>query len=302
MFCKSCGAFQQDGTIFCTLCNAELASPEEIQAKETAVAEEGDFVALVYQHGSSSTVNNGMLLFTVGSIATFLLGMPFAGSTPYAAMTIFFYFIFAGLFTALPIVAGWRIYSTSKAAINPDGILSALTIIKAIFMVLVVFMFIFTTILGIIAIISLFGSVLAFLLLAVVVGIFILFIKFYFFALFKMINCARAGIRYGFVDEIKGTGSFSVLSYIAIGYMILDSLFGLLFVAANTGFSSLTSAFLVGFMSGLTGEPVAYVDTGVLDFFANITAIVSSIGAILLLIALRKFAAAVKRGYKDANI
>jgi len=214
MQCDYCGNLQPPNVQFCADCGAELISPEQLALLEQADSS-GDFAQRIHKHGSSTLFWVGCIMYTIGGVLGILTTLSFAT-------------IISMWFVIVPVIAVWKIYTTSTGKAPIEGILSSLKMFKVITMIPVVFLWIAVAIIAIAAVAFIFIEPVVFVAFAVAILILLAYIKFYYFALFKIINSIRSGIATGHVARIEGTGAFTVLSFIIIGLGLLGNILGLL--------------------------------------------------------------------------
>jgi len=177
----------------------------------------------------------GCILYTVGSALATLFSFSVAG---------IYSFVFVALSTAvvaLPVIGVWKIYRASINRQATDGILGALTLFKISAIITIVLISI-ALLLGLVLVVSIrseFDAVdhaiasglgmffMTFLVMVMVVGVvmFILAIPLYFIPLFRILKSIREGIAHNAVDNLRGVGVFTVVSFILLGFAILGSLF-----------------------------------------------------------------------------
>ena len=286
MLCKTCGSIQAQDAQFCTHCGAEIAKPQE---ESQAVADsENPFVARLHQYGSNQLFLAGCILYTFGAVVSQILTFSF------------FNFIVLGL-GALPIIGVWVVYNACNKPKVPEATLTAMTLFRVRTIIALVGIGIFTAGAGLgvagtgIAILftsgaTRLGVVIAFVASVFALVILILIIRFYFVALLQVIKSIKEGIQTGYVREIRGAGSFVVLSYIGLGIGIASSLFFLAF----GGFLNLFVTEVIyelTFYMGSEVEELAYLLNDI--SFGRLTYLISlasSVGQIFLITMLSRFA------------
>jgi len=265
-------------------------SPEEAQVLETSLASDsGGFLSIIYKHFGSQFFFTGYVFFAIGSLLSIALSFAELGTglpTVYLGVSIFFLVIISA-FSVVPIIGLWKIYNAcNKQDDNSvEGILGGLTLLKIIVMVLNVLMWIITVLFGIAAIVMLFSSVVEFIALAMVTVFMLLIIKFYFFAFFRIVYSVRRGIQTGKLDKVEGAGSYTILSFIAIA-------FGLLVSVISMVSGPLDDVYRDGIGSEFDEFFAALAPAGF--SFAMVSSLLSSVGLVLLIIVLRKFAAEIR--------
>jgi len=298
MICKFCGSIQQQDAQFCSGCGAELVKPV---TENTAVSEDGNkFVERMHQYGSSTLFFVGCILFTAGTA----LGL---------VTSLRFFNFFSPIFIAwsvLPVIGVWIIYS---ASINPqpqERTLTALTIFKVITMIMIVLTCIGFGLAGLGGLIGLIASVASgeafiivtvFIVLAITIAIAALYLRFYLIALNRVITSIRDGIYTGYSREIRGAGSFTVWSYVIIGFSILGSLLSFALFGLGGFMDEFINYFNQGFAEGFYESAGIVPDFDLASFMppfgmlSLLVSLASSVGMILLIATLGRFAESLKR-------
>ena len=295
MFCKNCGVRQTSNSQFCSNCNTELVKPiaQSNPATDTSntFVETNAFVERIHKYGASSTFFMGAILYTVGSILSLLLSFSFAN-------------IFSIALLALPIVGVWMVYNASTKPKVPEATLTALTLFKVATIIGLVS---FAIGLGIIIIAAIIIAVIIAIgntyapVLSIVLGVlvitgatFALCIAFYYVALLRVFKSIRNGILDNTCRKIRGVTSFSILSYIGIGLGILTNI-------ALFGSRNHVNNFIHDIILGLNLGPEFYDVIDIVEDMAIISpasvllSLASSIGMLMLIFTLNKFANSIRR-------
>ena len=283
MSCKNCGSVQAKNAPFCASCGAELIKPES--SESLTIDNTNGFAKRLCRYGSSQMFLNGCILYTTGALLGFLLVF-----TPGSIITL--------PFLALPIIGIWKIYHASIKAENVTGFLSGITLLRIITIILLVFL---SIMLGLVAITFLIGLVeslaagdtfffFGFLVLGgIFTVIFWAFIRFYFVALLRAFKSIREGLMQKTTDEIRGVGSFVVISYIILGIFILGNLYVLYSPdALNTAMQE--SLMLMDFGTEIMLESLPQI-----TFMSTLLQLVSSVGMLFIIRVFHKFAISVRK-------
>ncbi|MCL2203348.1 MAG: hypothetical protein FWB88_05365 [Defluviitaleaceae bacterium] len=254
------------------------------------------FLQRLHSHGSSGTFLIGSVLFSAGTLLPILLNFSV-------------FAIFSLALAVLPVIGVWLLYSASKTPKVPEGSLPGFTLFKVAAVIGLVF---FCIALGITVIVMLlvlaggafltdmFGGggeiiLLMLFIFAIVIALFILWLRFYYVALLRVLKSIREGILYGNCNEIRGVGSFTILSFISIGFGLLGDLSSL---AMRT--------FIDGFLGEIQREILREVPPELRGFVSDLLpfggfnplpillSIAGGVGLIMLLVVLRNFANEVK--------
>jgi len=298
MICKFCGSVQAQDAQFCTNCGTEMVRPT---ANNTATTEEGNkFVERMHQYGSSTMFFIGAVLLTAGTAIAHIMALRF--------FNVFSIINIA--WDVLPLVGVWMIYRASTDPKPQEGTLSALTIFRVMATILIVLMCIGLGLMGLGAIIGLFASIagggsgiglLLLILFGVFIALFALYLRFYLIAMRRAVESIREGIYTGYSREIRGASSFVPWSYVMIGFGIFFSLIAVaLFGTNNAIMNEFTYYFNQGFNESMFEQGFDMVidisDSmprfGMLNLLLSLA---SSVGMLLLIMTLGKFAESLRR-------
>jgi len=245
------------------------------------------FTAHLHKHGSSTLFLVGIILFTAGNALTSIIAFSFLS-------------IFQMALLALPIIGFWLIYAASKTPSEPEKTLPALTLFRVHTIISLVLLCIVAGLFALVALIlsvalgAEFGggaAVGALVLFLIVAGIIALFIVFYFVAILKIIKDIRRNIIENVFKPIRGVTSFTVFTYIMIGFGLLGTIIG--FVALGIATSFIDE--LIWYAPELMIlEPVLYGAMAV-NAISVLFSLASSIGVVICVVVLNKFVSGMPR-------
>jgi len=274
MVCKHCGVTQPKGVLFCSSCGAELLSPEAANVAQPVVPD-GNFMELMYKHGSCRMFFVGIILYTISAVLGVLLNLPAIGliTLPIVVM---------------PIVGFWQIFNACSKQAGPQGIHNGLTLLKVTAVVLFVLTWVAAFFIGLVYLIAIFNSGEPFVIVSALItaGMFFVVIKFGFLAFFSVIRNIRTSLTHNNVAEIRGANALSMVGFIFGGFAIVFSLL-----------ASTLLAFVDNILqefAAMGGEFEAFADVmpeiGGVMYSAMLINIVGTVGTILVLVVLRRLA------------
>ena len=245
------------------------------------------FIEYLHRHGGSTLFLTGIILFTVGTALTSII-------------TFSFLSILSMALVALPIIGFWLMYAASKNPSEPEKTLPALTLFKVHTIITLVLVCIgagLVTIVGIILTVAFgaeFGGGIAVATLIgflVVAGIFALFIVFYFVAILKILKDIRRNIIENVFKPIRGVTSFTIFTFVMIGLGFIGILIG--FVAL--GFATSIIDELIWYAPEFAMLDTVIYGAMAVNAISVISSLVTSIGTVICVIALNKFASGMPR-------
>ncbi|MDR0326168.1 MAG: zinc ribbon domain-containing protein [Oscillospiraceae bacterium] len=291
-FCAHCGKELTLQTAFCPHCG------KSTNQQPTSGGHNNLQKAIVTHYAPSSYTEKihgfgGSVLFLVG-IILFSAGHLFS-----AFMNFNIQNIFNLMLLALPITGFWLIFAASKTPAMPEKTLPALTLFKVYVIINLVIMCLYA-LLCLIASIALFyvaGEVgnsyyssgqgvlagIGFVGLLITGGI-VTFSIIYFRATLKVVGGIRNGIERNTFDAIPDISVFSILSYIGIGFSVLNGLMtAASFRAINEALWSLPSDI------GNIIRPLLMGGSGSTATFYVFFSLVASAGTVICIIVLNQF-------------
>jgi uncharacterized membrane protein len=296
MFCTNCGAKNDAGTRFCVNCGTAVEAATGAGASVgTAVASvpAGSFPERFRQYFSSNLIFVGLILLTIGTTLPLFVNFGFGGIIGFAL-------------AVLPIVGYWLIYFAAKQPpTTPDNTSTGITLIKISAVIgLVVFCILLGAVSILMIIVLIGGGMLVdflgggggilfalFLVFAIYVALSILWIKFYYIAFFNVLRSIREGLNTGYVSELKGAGSYTILSFVMLGLALLGNLISIATVNAANNF---VGNFRSELFSELPAEFHGIIDIAVpfggFSAWPMVWAMLSSVGMILVVVAIRQLA------------
>lgn len=243
-----------------------------------------DYEATIKKLGSSARFILGCLLITVGSVSS-----------------IFFEFTLMNLlglaFAMVHIVGLWLIvFDAFSSGDTYSMTLKALTLFKVSAVLTMILLIIVFGLAGITLLFATFSGIVFLFIFAVVGGIAYVVIKYYYLALFKVLNSIRERIYSGKnYLTLDGLGSFLTLSYIAIGLSIVMVLFGMAGVAEQQSVS-VAQAISVDIYGNVTEIPggtgwfeAGYADETGESWLGLLFTVINSVGMFLCLRTLKRF-------------
>ena len=302
MLCNNCGGQMSAGAQFCGVCGAYAPStppppPHQSYAPPPTRPASSSFIARLHSYGSSTPFLLGCILWSVGSVIGLLMHFTILSILSLALMV-------------LVVIGLWMMYAASVSPKRPEKALPALTMFKVttvinlilycIFLAVVVLLMVFMMAAGAIAG-ELFeeggGLIMAavFLVFALIITLMALWIRFYYVALLRTIKSIRYGIFYNKVREIRGVGSFVILSYIMVAFTVILNLLSL---ALQRMLSEMWNEIMDILIWEIPPEFRDFVIDFPLTFQVNVLpvllSLVASVGLVLLLSTLRRFATSIE--------
>jgi len=275
-----------------------------------------------YKFGSSNLFLTGCILFSAGSVATLLLKFSFFSLLSFALLTLP---VIIGVWLIFFESKQLNVLAISFESESPkisENSVTGLTLVKIATIANMVFFCISLGILfiGMIIVVIIVaiaselmgGGRLALILLAIfaaVIVFWVLWLIYYYVALLNVIKSISDGIKYDHVSKIKGVGSFIVLSFIKIGFSIFSQLSELAVLitfrsAINISIQEVISRLgksldeispdigelISSHIPDLNTFPLMYT---LMESVRTVFALAASIGLLLIIITLRRFAKSV---------
>ena len=285
-FCGKCGFAVDDNVSSGDRMMGETVAHRQVgyvQPNTNGIIESSGFMELLREYGTGGIFFLGFILYAVGNILSILIN--------FSAFSIFSLGILA-----LPVIGLWMLYNAVKSPYPAAGLLTSMTLFKVAAIIGLVLLCI---LLGLVALFGLgviagFGyfmggeiGLLILLIFGVIVTGFVLWIKFYYIALLNVLKSIREGIMYGGVAEIKGAGSFVVLSFISIGLSIIGNL---IMLVVHAAVNAVMQEMLHEVPRELRGMVSGLLPFGGTGFFVTILSLAGNVGLFLLILVLREFA------------
>jgi len=234
MFCDKCDSKVSGGLTTCPGCGQNIS---DFTVRRRPDGADVSFEKRVYSAVASVFFIFGAVLYTAGAILTIVLAV---------AVNINAAIIFSIIASALPLVAIWLMITASIKAKGPSLIFTAFTIfrISVVIGLIAVFIPLIMLVLGSIGFIAI-----------IIVGVMVLYVKFYILPLFNILKCLESGIThdYYYDYEKEGVVPFTIFSFILLG---------------------------LGMLVGIPGQSFAFV----------LAVLLTSGGQAVLLLVLREFA------------
>jgi hypothetical protein len=303
MFCTNCGTKNENTANFCTSCGTQQ-TPTTAPVVSTATQSATGFTALLHKHVAGGPYFIGLVLLSVGTVIPMLSAFSFFGLIGYAI----------GL---LPIIGYWFIFYAAQSPQVPDRSLTGLTLWKVSAVIaLVLFCIVFgvVTILALLALlgggiaVEFFGGggavlVVVLVLYLIYAAVSIAWIKFFYIAMLNVVRSIREGVITGSCAEIKGVGSYTILSFIFLGFSLLGNLISLTTInAANAFIGGFRNDLLREIPSEFRGIVGDFIPFGTISILPILFSIAASLGTILILVTWRKLAEDVRLGaYKKQS-
>ncbi|MCL2168661.1 MAG: zinc ribbon domain-containing protein [Defluviitaleaceae bacterium] len=314
MYCKNCGTQLADNVQFCKNCGAKrelfvpapsghgAQYPPPASPHGYAPPPPGGYIQNLHSFGSSTLFLIGVILFTGAGFISLLVNFSLTG-------------IFNLAMFALPAIALWLIYVASKQPRLPEKVFTSLTLYKVYAIIILV---VFCMILGSVAIVWIIGMiagvgfgaggavVVVFITGAIVIGIMVLFLVFYFVAALRIINGVRHGLATNTFAPLRGVTPFIVISWILVGFGVIGGFSAI----AGAGFVDTIPEYTLNillreFMWDIPHElywVIDIVDEALISAtpsagamaFAGLLSLVSAAGQGILLVVLGQFSNSVK--------
>ena len=202
--------------------------------------------------------------------------------------------IFSLGFLALPVAGFWMIFVASKQPKLPEKTVTSLKLFRVTIIIDLVFICLAALIIVIAAIIIfgatgyLGGGAMAVGLIALLVaGGMVVFIIIYFKAVLQMLAGISHGVTYNTFNPLPGIKTFTILTYIMVGFSVLGALTSIIAVSAASSFVYSIMWTLPDFMSDMVLGSI-FPGSGTLAFQTMCT-LMTAAGTVMCIIVLNQF-------------
>jgi hypothetical protein len=235
---------------------------------------------MLHSFGGTTIFMVAIILFSAGGILS-------------EFMSFSVWSVFSLGFLALPVTGFWMIFVASKQPKLPEKTTTSLKLFRVSIIIELVFICLAALIVVIVAIVifgagsQLGGGAMAVGLIALLVaGGMVTFIIIYFKAVLQMLGGLNHGVTYNTFNPLPGIKTFTILTYIMVGFSVLGALMNIIAVSAASSFVNQILWQLPDFMRGVVGG--IFPSSGVLAFQTMCT-LMTAAGTVMCIIVLNQF-------------